>query len=162
MPAFIASRRPMVALIAAVGLCVFIDAAAQSGYGVPMPSPNPAPWDVASARVLFDATHEQHARPVPASDAMHASSSGLSGQIPVGIDQLDTLRGGDDITENTVLVEGTVDNNSATHIRSGDNVLSGDAFSTANGINTVIQNSGSNVLIQNGMVVTVRFAELKP
>jgi len=36
--------------------------------------------------------------------------------------------------------------------------LTGDAFSNASGINTVIQNSGSNVLIQNAMIVTVDFA----
>lgn len=70
---------------------------------------------------------------------------------------LDAYRGGDDRVENHVHVDGTVDGNSAQNTISGNNTLGGDAFSNASGIATVIQNSGSNVLIQNGMVVNVQF-----
>ena len=66
------------------------------------------------------------------------------------------LRGGDSV-ENQVDANGIVEGNHAENITSGDNTLTGGAFGNATGINTVIQNSGSNVLIQNGMVVNVRF-----
>ena len=75
---------------------------------------------------------------------------------------LDALRGGDDSTQNKVDIHGQVDDNTAQNIASGDNLIGGGAFANASGISTVIQNSGSNVLIQNGMVVNVRFAGSGP
>ena len=76
---------------------------------------------------------------------------------------LATLRGGEsielDIVENTASANGVVSGNHAENIISGTNTLAGEAFSGANGINTAIQNSGSNVLIQNAMVVNVQFAD---
>ena len=39
----------------------------------------------------------------------------------------------------------------------GRNIVTGGAFGNAAGINTVIQNSGANVLIQNGTAVNVQF-----
>lgn len=76
----------------------------------------------------------------------------------IGADALDGFRGGEDV-DNTVLIDGHVNNNTADRIVSGSNVIQDGAFANANGISTVIQNSGSNVLIQNGMVVTVQFAD---
>ena len=77
----------------------------------------------------------------------------------VAVDRLSTLRGGDGSqTENLIDVDGSVDDNTAHHITSGTNSIADGAFSNASGINTVIQNSGSNVLIQNAMIVTVDFA----
>ncbi len=70
---------------------------------------------------------------------------------------LETYRGGDDSVENDVDIHGQVGGNTAQNTVSGNNTLGGDAFSNASGISTVIQNSGSNVLIQNGMVVNVQF-----
>lgn len=75
---------------------------------------------------------------------------------------LDGYRGGDDSVENTVRIRGTVDGNTAQDTISGSNAITGDAFSNASGISTVIQNSGSNVLIQNGMVVNVQFVGAGP
>lgn len=76
---------------------------------------------------------------------------------------LDGLRGGDgvdlDLVENTSRNTGEVVDNHAENILSGNNTMSGDAFSGASGINTAIQNSGSNVLIQNATVVNVQFAD---
>lgn len=74
---------------------------------------------------------------------------------------LDQLRGGDDV-DNTVILDGSVTDNTADRIVSGSNLIQDGAFANANGINTVIQNSGSNVLIQNGMVVTVQFTAPGP
>ena len=71
------------------------------------------------------------------------------------------MRGGTEV-DNDVDIDGVVDGNHAENLTSGTNTLAGDAFANANGINTVIQNSGSNVLIQNGMVVTVQFGTPAP
>ena len=77
----------------------------------------------------------------------------------VAVDRLSALRGGDGSqTENLIDVDGSVDDNTAHHITSGTNSIADGAFSNASGINTVIQNTGSNVLIQNAMIVTVDFA----
>ena len=75
---------------------------------------------------------------------------------------LDAYRGGDDSVENDVDIHGQVDGNTAQNTISGNNTLSGEAFSNASGISTVIQNSGSNVLIQNGMIVNVQFVGSGP
>lgn len=72
---------------------------------------------------------------------------------------LDRFRGGEAITDQEVDIRGDVGGNSASRIVSGDNAISGGAFGNAAGITTVIQNSGSNVLIQNGMNVHVQFVE---
>ncbi len=77
---------------------------------------------------------------------------------PLATDALDTLRGGDRV-ENKVTIDGTVHDNTAEDIVSGDNRVQGGAFGNAAGINTLIQNTGSNVLIQNGMTVNVQFAD---
>ena len=68
------------------------------------------------------------------------------------------LRGGDDAqVENLVDVDGSVDGNTAHHVTTGTNSIADGAFNNASGINTVIQNTGNNVLIQNAMIVTVDF-----
>lgn len=99
----------------------------------------------------------------PAADALPAPER-LSFAVPIeglgpALDPsaLDAYRGGDDSVENDVDIHGEVGGNTAQNTISGNNTLSGDAFSNASGISTVIQNSGSNVLIQNGMIVNVQF-----
>jgi hypothetical protein len=82
--------------------------------------------------------------------------------VPVDAVALERLRGGQSTVDNDVLLDGTVENNTADHVVSGANAISDGAFTNANGINTVIQNSGSNVLIQNGMVVNVQFVAPTP
>ena len=84
--------------------------------------------------------------PVPELPVVAVSELGHA----VAVDRLSALRGGDGSqTENLIDVDGSVDDN---------NSIADGAFSNASGINTVIQNSGSNVLIQNAMIVTVDFA----
>lgn len=72
---------------------------------------------------------------------------------------LDAMRGGESLE--LVLVkadnDGRVDGNSAVGTVGGGNLVTGGAFGNAAGINTVIQNSGANVLIQNGTAVNVQF-----
>ena len=91
--------------------------------------------------------------PVPVEETGNAGDIGAS----VDVMKLDRLRGGADTVENNVLLDGTVENNTAEHVVSGSNAISDGAFSNATGINTVIQNTGSNVLIQNAMMVNVQF-----
>ena len=115
--------------------------------------------------MIFPATHSALQQSVvtsaPDADAdvgvQQSPTSATIGQA-IGMNELGELRGGDDV-DNTVNIDGRVDNNTADRIVSGSNVIQDGAFANANGISTVIQNSGSNVLIQNGMVVTVQFAD---
>ena len=90
-----------------------------------------------------------------AGDAPTAAVDAL-GQA-VAEEALSTLRGGDSQVTVEVDNQGTVDGNTASHVVAGDNRIDGGAFANAPGLTTVIQNSGSNVLIQNGAAVNVRF-----
>jgi hypothetical protein len=73
---------------------------------------------------------------------------------------LESLRGGDGNvnTTNVADLRGRVDGNTASNVVTGGNVVQDGSFANASGISTVIQNSGNNVLIQNGTVVNVQFA----
>ena len=75
---------------------------------------------------------------------------------------LDALRGGNVGSDNRNNVNGRVSDNVADDVVSGENTLGGNAFAGASGISTVIQNSGSNVLIQNATIVNVQFADPSP
>lgn len=97
----------------------------------------------------------------PASGGVPAPAepgAGASPGVPLDDAALGALRGGD-LVRARVLVDGTVDGNRAERITSGDNRVQGGAFGDAAGINTLIQNTGSNVLIQHGMTVNVQFAD---
>ena len=77
--------------------------------------------------------------------------------VPVDVGILQELRGGESSVDNEVLIDGLVGGNIAEDLVTGSNAINGDAFANASGISTVIQNTGNNVLIQNGMVVNVQF-----
>ena len=87
----------------------------------------------------------------------------FSSEQALATDQLDQSRGGTETTTNNNLttitntndVNGSVDHNSATNVISGNNTIDGGAFTGANGFPMVIQNSGSNVLIQNSTILTL-------
>jgi hypothetical protein len=110
-----------------------------------------------------------HGQEVDASSSVSGGAPDLlvmeAGRTVPGLGQtvedraLAALRGGDSWTENRNELDGVVSNNSADNVVTGANQVSGGAFSNAAGLNTVIQNSGANVLIQNATVVNVRFAE---
>lgn len=97
------------------------------------------------------------AAPAPATAArvaMPVSTDGFGTSVTPAT--LATMRGGTDVVENMHL-HGTVDNNSADHVASGYNTISGGAFTGAAGVPMVIQNSGNNVLIQNATIINVQF-----
>ena len=93
-----------------------------------------------------------------ASPLIAAESTSDTFERPVSLESLDNLRGGD----STSRVNGEVGNNSVEAVVSGDNTINQRSFAGASGITTVIQNTGANVLIQNGMVVNVQFADPTP
>lgn len=63
------------------------------------------------------------------------------------------------LVQDTMTMTGAVTGNSATQVNTGANSITGDSFSGASGLPTVIQNTGNNVLIQDGVIVNV---QLKP
>lgn len=78
---------------------------------------------------------------------------------PVGVARLEGFRGGDSSksSNSLIVIDGKVEDNIADDVLGGPNTITSGAFDSANGINTVIQNSGSNVLIQNATIVNVNF-----
>lgn len=76
---------------------------------------------------------------------------------PMALGQLDDFRGGADLVKNDMQLSGTVANNSATHVISGNNAIMDGAFANMSGLPMVIQNSGSNVLVQNATIINVQF-----
>ncbi|GAB3313598.1 hypothetical protein [Luteimonas notoginsengisoli] len=95
------------------------------------------------------------------STAQPAQSAPVIGQ-PLDPGALDALRGGESVVVVRVKNDGEVNGNHADNVTSGLNAIDGGAFANASGITTVIQNSGSNVLIQNGTAVNVQFADPMP
>jgi hypothetical protein len=89
---------------------------------------------------------------------VQAASAVVSGLgVPIASSQLGDYRGGFDIVKNDMQLSGSVANNSAVNVMSGNNYIADGAFSNASGLPMVIQNSGSNVLIQNATIVNVQF-----
>lgn len=76
---------------------------------------------------------------------------------PVALGQLDDFRGGADLVKNDMQLSATVANNSASHVISGNNAIADGAFANMSGLPMVIQNTGSNVLIQNATIINVQF-----
>lgn len=82
---------------------------------------------------------------------------GVAKAVPVT--KLDDIRGGAEVTVNDMRLHGTVADNAAVNVYSGANRITEGAFANAAGIPTAIQNSGSNVLIQNATIVNVQFKQ---
>lgn len=70
--------------------------------------------------------------------------------------QLDGYRGGFDVVKNDMQLSGAVTNNSAVDVLSGSNFIADGSFANASGMPMVVQNSGSNVLIQNATIINVQ------
>ena len=90
---------------------------------------------------------------VPEIEPVEVSSLGQA----VNVLKLDGYRGGFDLVKNDMQLSGTVANNSTYNVASGNNLISGGAFANANGFPTVVQNSGSNVLIQNATIINLQY-----
>jgi len=92
--------------------------------------------------------------------AVEVDHQGVAADLGDSVDTetLAKLSGGTIITQNTTLT-GTVADNSADHLTTGDNIITGGSVAGATGFPTVIQNSGNNVLIQNATVLNVEFKQ---
>lgn len=75
---------------------------------------------------------------------------------PVASDQLAGQRGGFEVVQNDLRLSGTVADNSAVNVASGHNLISEGSFAHSRGFPMVVQNSGSNVLIQNATVINLQ------
>jgi hypothetical protein len=71
-------------------------------------------------------------------------------------ERLGRTTGKDDTVHTEAVLGGTVGNNTAVNTVSGNNVIDSGSFANAQGLPMVIQNSGSNVLIQSATVINLR------
>ena len=79
---------------------------------------------------------------------------------PVSTETLAEQRGGDDeFVHNTITVNGTVTDNTASNVGTGANSIADGSFASSSGIMSVVQNTGANVLIQSATIVNVQFAK---
>jgi hypothetical protein len=76
---------------------------------------------------------------------------------PIASSQLNDLRGGFDVVKNDMQLSGVVTNNSAVDVMSGSNYIANGSFANSSGFPMVVQNSGSNVLIQNATIINLQY-----
>lgn len=76
---------------------------------------------------------------------------------PVDASTLDGYRGGTGLVVNDMRLRGVVADNTAIDVTTGSNMIRDGAFAHMNGIPTVVQNTGANVLIQSATIVNVQF-----
>lgn len=116
-------------------------------------------WALAS-EVISDMSLQTEARSGEDFVALkaHAATVVITGfGTPVASNQLDVYRGGFDQVKNDMQLSGTVANNSAFNIVTGSNYIADGSFSNSSGFPMVIQNSGSNVLIQNATIINLQY-----
>jgi hypothetical protein len=77
--------------------------------------------------------------------------------IPIASNQLSDLRGGFDLVKNDMQLSGVVTNNSAVDVLTGNNYIANGSFANSSGFPMVVQNSGSNVLIQNATIINLQY-----
>ena len=95
--------------------------------------------------------NEVRVAPTPA----NASATSGWGEA-AATERLDRTTGKDDHINTEAVLGGTVGNNTAINTVSGNNIIDSGSFANAQGLPMVIQNSGSNVLIQNATVINLR------
>jgi hypothetical protein len=101
-----------------------------------------------------DEPAKQEAKPEASAPAR--SGLGVDFGPAADVDKLDKSRGGAE-TKNDMKLDGVVTGNSTTNVNSGANVIDSGAFANMSGIPVVIQNSGSNVLIQSATIINLQF-----
>ncbi len=75
---------------------------------------------------------------------------------PVAAQALDAHRAGESkLVFNLQETNATLEGNQAINTASGSNSISGEAFRGAAGFPVAVQNSGNNVIIQNGFIVNL-------
>lgn len=91
----------------------------------------------------------------PVLSAVPVDVSGFG--VPMASDSLDEYRGGFDLVKNDMQLSGTVANNTAVNVLSGGNSIAEGSFANSSGFPMVVQNSGSNVLIQNATIINLQY-----
>lgn len=75
------------------------------------------------------------------------------------LDELDQVRGRGGVVDITAIVNSNIEaelsNNTANNNVTGFNIIDNGAFTEANGIFSIIQNTGNNVIIQDSTIVNV-------
>jgi hypothetical protein len=116
-------------------------------------------WSLASEAVSNDALQSE----APAGEVFVAlevpvATVAVTGfGMPVARNQLEAYRGGFDQVKNDMQLSGTVANNSAFNVMTGSNSIADGSFTNSSGFPMVIQNSGSNVLIQNATIINLQY-----
>lgn len=93
----------------------------------------------------------------PVVESSPSIEPGPLGAVAINGDALDTFRGGAKVNvSNESFLHGAVSENQAYNLTTGSNLVTEGSFAGANGLSTVIQNSGNNVLIQNSTIVNLQ------
>ena len=114
----------------------------------------------AAASTSANPLGEPAQQPAAAADVL-PSPAGPGTRLPpfaaaaVATSRLATQRGGS--ASSVVDQVGRVSDATASQVTTGHNAIRGGAFAHAAGLNTVIQNSGANVVIQNATTVNLQF-----
>ena len=77
--------------------------------------------------------------------------------VPLALESLQDLRGGFDSVKNDLQLSGTVADNLARNVVTGNNTIADGSFANVTGFPIVIQNSGANVLIQNATIINIQY-----
>lgn len=91
-----------------------------------------------------------------AADAGGQAPAALMGSEPIAADELATKRGGTDLHNTDMQLQGYVAENQAINVATGNNSISDGSFSGAAGVPMVVQNTGNNVLIQNATILNIQ------
>jgi hypothetical protein len=77
--------------------------------------------------------------------------------VPLTPQSLQDLRGGFESVKNDLQLSGTVADNLARNVVTGNNTIADGSFANVTGFPIVIQNSGANVLIQNATIINIQY-----
>lgn len=77
--------------------------------------------------------------------------------VPLTPVSLQDLRGGFESVKNDLQLSGTVADNLARNVVTGNNTIADGSFANVTGFPIVIQNSGANVLIQNATIINIQY-----
>lgn len=105
--------------------------------------------------ILLPATVAAQTSPTPDAPVSVVRNVAFVAQ-PVDSDTLASTRGGAEVVNNDMNLHGVTAGNSARNVTTGDNTISAGSFANMNGLPTVIQNSGANVLIQNATILNLQ------
>lgn len=90
-----------------------------------------------------------------AAEPQHISAATPLGAV-VSDSKLADQRGGHELQMSIANLNATLGNNKAINTVTGSNYVTDNAFSSASGVSTVVQNSGNNVIIQNSTILNLK------